>query len=38
MIGAGTPGPITEKMQKAFFDIVNGRNDKYRDWLAPVAA
>ena len=38
MIGSGKTGPITAKLQKAFFDIVNGRNDKYRDWLAPVAA
>jgi branched-chain amino acid aminotransferase len=38
VIGAGKTGPITAKLQKAFFDIVNGKNDKYRDWLAPVAA
>jgi branched-chain amino acid aminotransferase len=37
-IGAGKTGPITAKIQKAFFDVVNGKNDKYRDWLAPVAA
>src|SRR6187397_137496 len=37
-IGAGKTGPITARIQKAFFDVVNGRNDKYRDWLAPVAA
>ena len=37
-IGAGKIGPVTAKLQKAFFDIVNGKNDKYRDWLAPVAA
>jgi branched-chain amino acid aminotransferase len=28
-IGSGTRGPITEKIQSAFFDIVNGRNPKY---------
>jgi branched-chain amino acid aminotransferase len=38
MIGSGKIGPITARLQKAFFDIVNGKNDKYRDWLAPVAA
>jgi branched-chain amino acid aminotransferase len=38
VIGAGKTGPITAKLQKAFFDIVNGKNDTYRDWLAPVAA
>ncbi len=37
-IGAGTIGPITARLQQAFFNVVNGRNDKYRDWLTPVAA
>ena len=32
----GTRGPITEKIQSAFFDIVNGRNPKYAHWLAKV--
>ena len=35
-IGAGARGPITEKIQKAFFDIVNGRNPKYAHWLTLV--
>ena len=35
-IGAGTRGPITEKIQSAFFDIVNGRNAKYAEWLTKV--
>ncbi|MFG6442844.1 branched-chain amino acid transaminase [Roseateles sp. LKC17W] len=35
-IGAGSRGPITEKIQSAFFDIVNGRNPKYADWLTAV--
>ena len=33
---AGTRGPITEKIQSAFFDIVGGRNAKYAEWLTPV--
>jgi branched-chain amino acid aminotransferase len=37
-IGSGRIGPVTAKLQKAFFDVVNGKNDKYQDWLAPVAA
>ncbi len=37
-IGVGKIGPITAKLQQAFFDVVNGKNDKYRDWLVPVAA
>ncbi|MBX3611650.1 MAG: branched-chain amino acid transaminase [Hydrogenophaga sp.] len=35
-IGAGSRGPITEKIQTAFFDIVNGRNPKYAHWLTKV--
>ena len=35
-IGAGQRGPITEKVQNAFFDIVNGKNAKYAHWLAKV--
>lgn len=35
-IGCGSRGPITEKIQAAFFDIVNGRNPKYAHWLTPV--
>ena len=35
-IGSGARGPITEKIQSAFFDIVNGRNAKYAEWLSKV--
>ena len=35
-IGSGSRGPITEKIQSAFFDIVNGRNRKYAEWLTKV--
>jgi branched-chain amino acid aminotransferase len=35
-IGCGSRGPITEKIQSAFFDIVNGRNPKYAHWLTKV--
>jgi branched-chain amino acid aminotransferase len=35
-IGSGSRGPITEKIQSAFFDIVNGRNAKYAEWLTKV--
>ncbi len=35
-IGSGSRGPITERIQNAFFDIVNGRNPKYAEWLTPV--
>lgn len=35
-IGKGVRGPITEKIQAAFFDVVNGRNPKYKHWLSKV--
>ncbi len=35
-IGAGKRGPVTAKLQKAFFDAVNGKNKKYAKWLTPV--
>jgi branched-chain amino acid aminotransferase len=35
-IGRGSRGPVTEKIQAAFFDIVNGRNPKYAEWLTAV--
>jgi branched-chain amino acid aminotransferase len=35
-VGAGKRGPITEQLQKAFFDIVEGRTKDSRGWLAPV--
>ena len=37
-IGAGQAGPVTQAIQKAFFDVVNGKDDKHRHWLTPVAA
>ncbi len=36
VIGAGKRGPITEKLQSMFFDVVNGRSDKYKHWLSYV--
>ncbi|MBP6854255.1 MAG: branched-chain amino acid transaminase [Rhodoferax sp.] len=35
-LGNGSRGPVTEKIQTAFFDIVNGRNPKYAHWLTKV--
>jgi branched-chain amino acid aminotransferase len=35
-IGEGVAGPITRKIQKAFFDVIEGRvEDKY-GWLTPI--
>ena len=36
IIGSGGRGPVTEKIQNVFFDIVKGKNDKYRSWLTYV--
>jgi branched-chain amino acid aminotransferase len=36
IIGNGGRGPLTEKIQNVFFDIVKGKNDKYRSWLTYV--
>jgi branched-chain amino acid aminotransferase len=35
-IGAGSRGPVTEKIQSMFFDIVGGKADKYKHWLTRV--
>ena len=35
-LGPGYRGPITERIQNAFFDIVGGRNPKYANWLSVV--
>ncbi len=32
-VGAGKRGPLTEKLQAMFFDVVNGRSEKYGHWL-----
>lgn len=32
-IGAGARGPVTEKLQSLYFDIVKGHNSQYDDWL-----
>lgn len=35
-INDGRPGPITQKLQKAYFDAVRGNSEKYRSWLTKV--
>jgi branched-chain amino acid aminotransferase len=37
-IGIGKRGPVTEKLQKAFFNLVQGKDKKHLDWLTPVKA
>jgi branched-chain amino acid aminotransferase len=33
-LGAGRRGPVTEEIQSLFFDVIKGKNAKYRPWLA----
>ena len=35
-VGAGRRGPVTERIQAAFFDIVSGRSADRHGWLTPV--
>ena len=36
VVGKGARGPVTEKLQKAFFDIVNGKAADRFGWLTPI--
>ncbi len=36
MIGSGSRGPITTKLQQAFFDCVAGKHPKHTDWLSYI--
>ena len=35
-IGEGRRGPVTERLQSLFFDVVGGKAPKYASWLSPV--
>jgi branched-chain amino acid aminotransferase len=35
-VGNGGRGPITEKVQKAFFGLFNGETEDKWGWLTPV--
>jgi branched-chain amino acid aminotransferase len=35
-IGAGRRGPITEKLQTAYFDLVTGKTDAHAEWRTLV--
>lgn len=35
-IGEGRPGPVTQKLQTMFFDLVRGKSELSSDWLAYV--
>ncbi len=36
LIGTGTPGEVTKKLQSIFFDAVKGKNKKYESWLTYI--
>ena len=36
LIGNGLRGPITEVLQKKYFDVVHGRSEAHKDWLSYV--
>lgn len=36
MIGSGTRGPITTKLQATYFDLVHGRHAKHAEWLTLI--
>ncbi|MCZ6602975.1 MAG: branched-chain amino acid transaminase [Planctomycetota bacterium] len=35
-IGEGKPGPVTRKLQDAYFRAVRGEDDQYETWLSPI--
>ena len=37
LIADGNAGPVSSKLQKMYFDIVVGRNEKYRRWCTPAS-
>jgi len=34
-VGEGKPGPVTKRIQRAFFDVVKGADSRYAEWLDP---
>ena len=35
-IGIGRRGPVTEKLQKAYFDLVTGKTSAHAEWRTRV--
>ena len=35
-IGGGTIGPVVSRLREIYFDVVRGKNAKYRHWCTPV--
>lgn len=36
LIGSGSRGPVTERLQKMYFDVVQGRYPRYPGWLTYI--
>jgi len=36
LVGSGEPGPVTRRLQEAYFAIVQGRDARYRHWCTPA--
>jgi branched-chain amino acid aminotransferase len=36
LIGSGRPGPVTHKLQQAFFRVVQGKDDAFKEWLTYI--
>ena len=36
-IGSGSRGPVTETLQRIYFETVRGGQARYADWLTPIA-
>jgi len=32
-VGTGKPGPLTKRLQRQFFDIVHGKDERFKEWL-----
>ncbi|MEK6584307.1 MAG: branched-chain amino acid transaminase [Nitrospirota bacterium] len=37
IIGSGKRGPVTKRLQDAFFSIVHGKDSRYKNWLTYVS-
>lgn len=38
VVGSGARGPITERLQNAFFDLISGKSPDHHGWLTHVSA
>ncbi|GAB4337853.1 MAG: branched-chain amino acid transaminase [Dehalococcoidia bacterium] len=35
-VGDGAPGPLTQKLAAIYFDVIRGKNAKYKSWCTPA--